>query len=268
MILYLDSLFLMNLEMNLIVLYLLKHRFGWKSGRGRLLLASLTGAFCYLALFFLPGNVWIFTPFMALVSVFLMIKIMLPKRKRRFLIKAMLWGYGYSFLIAGITRAACKSAAMLSGKEITFLSVVLLGLMCGSFLSWCIRAEKAHRNRHIYQVELESEKGNICIRALLDTGNSLKEPISRRPVCLIEEEILAKLTLENELFLRAVPYHSVGCEQGLLYGVEIPGMKICLEDGEMEVKHVICAGVGHSLSKKGKYQMILHPALLEDCDNG
>ena len=111
---------------------------------------------------------------------------------------------------------------------------------------------------------MESAGKKVPVLALLDTGNSLKEPISGEPVCLMEEELLAKITLENPLFLRAIPYRSVGCEQGMLYGVKIPKLEIYTDETCYVADDVICAGVGHKLSTKGAYQMILHPALLAE----
>ena len=124
------------------------------------------------------------------------------------------------------------------------------------------KAKTADKN--MCKAVIQSSGTKTTIVALVDTGNSLVEPISKKPVSIVEEEILAKITLENPLFLRAIPYRSVGCESGTLYGVEIPEIRIFMENTSYVAKNIICAGAPHKLSTKGAYQMILHPALLTE----
>jgi hypothetical protein len=111
-------------------------------------------------------------------------------------------------------------------------------------------------------VILESAGAQISVKALLDTGNRLVEPISGKPVCIVDEEILAKLTLENPLFFRAIPFRSVGCEHGMVYGVQIPKIHIEEEGKTYIITDVVCAGTGHKLSARNEYQMIIHPGIL------
>ena len=122
--------------------------------------------------------------------------------------------------------------------------------------------EHKKKKRSLRSVILESAGVQISVRALLDTGNRLVEPISGKPVCIVDEEILAKLTLENPLFFRAIPFRSVGCEKGMVYGVQIPKVHIEEEGRTYTVMDVICAGIGHKLSARNEYQMIIHPEVL------
>ena len=261
---YLDSLFFMNLVINLWIMKLVTYKFSLEVKEVRLLGAAGLGAGAYIILFFLPGNSLVLQLTGSGLSIPLMLGLIIPKRKRRLFFKMLCMGFSCSFTISGVLRAIFNKWMLFTGQEVT-LFVVLLGVyLCSMAGAWIIRKGKQSAKRHIYQVTITSAGTKTRLKALLDTGNSLVEPFSRRPVCLVEEELLARITLENTLFLRAIPFRSVGCEQGILYGVEIPELKITCEESSYVVKNVICAGVGHKLSEKGVYQMILHPALLEE----
>ena len=261
---YLDSLFFMNLVINLWIMKLVKYKFSLDVKERRIFASAMLGAGSYILLFFVPGKGVLQEIVGSVLSIPFMIWFIMPKRKRRFFLKILLSGLAYSFVIAGVLRAIFNKWMLFTGREVTVFAVLLGVYLCTMAGAWLIRKGKQSARRRIYQVTITSAGVQTRLKALLDTGNSLIEPLSRRPVCLIEEELLARITLENTLFLRAIPFRSVGCEQGILYGVEIPELKITCEESCYVVKNVICAGVGHKLSEKGVYQMILHPALLEE----
>ena len=261
---YLDSLFFMNLMINWGILKLLQYKFSLENTNIRVFLAAAFGAATYVMLFLVPvKSVWwqfAVTGF----SIPLMVSIVLPKRKRRFACKMMGWGLAYSFLTAGILRTILYKWKLFSGKEIT-VGIVLVGVyvcVCVGFRY--IRQRQKAAKKSLCTVTIDSAGVKTRVKALIDTGNSLVEPVSKQPVCLIEEELLARITLENPLFLRMIPFRSVGCRQGLLYGVQIPKLIISCEEETYVVTDVICAGVGHQLSTKQAYQMILHPDLVTE----
>ncbi len=265
--LYLDSLFFINFMTNLGILKLLQHKFSLERVKLRMFCSALFGATTYILLFFIPlANIW----WQLLIqgsSVPIMVWIQLPKRKRRYALKMTAWGYAYSFVIAGILRVVLLKWQLFCGREITVAAVLLGMYFCVQGGLWIFRYKRVSKKSSLCKVILESAGAIITITALIDTGNGLREPISQKPVCLIEEELLARITLENPLFLRAIPFRSVGCEQGTLYGVLLPKLTIVCEEAEYVLKNVICAGIDHKLSSQGTYQMILHPGLLTE-DSG
>lgn len=264
---YLDSLFFMNLMINWGILTLLQYKFSLERVNTRIFIAAALGAATYVLLFFIPlkSALWQFAS-MA-VSVPGMVCIVLPKRKRRYAGKMICLGFAYCFIIAGILRAVFYKWQLFAGREITVFAILAGIYLCVRVGKWCIRKNKNTEKRSLCKVIIESAGVQTMVTALIDTGNSLTEPVSKRPVCLMEEELLARITLENPLFLRAIPFRSVGCEQGLLYGVQIPKLIITCDEDTYVAMDVICAGVGHRLSSGHAYQMILHPALVTK-DNG
>ena len=261
---YLDSLFFLNIMINLWILQLLKMKYSLETKSLRIWLSAAIGAFIYVLSFLLFGGSRFIPVFSMLLSLPIMSRIIVPKRKRRYLLNIMGKGLFYGFVISGILRAVLYKWRAFQGKEITATAVLVGAYLCMRVGCWCIKKGRSASKKCICDVVICSAGTETPIRALLDTGNSLLEPISRKPVCIVEEEILACITLQNPLFLRAIPYRSIGCEQGTLYGVEIPKIKIFAEDASYTAECVICAGTPHKLSSKNMYQMILHPALLTD----
>ena len=261
---YLDSLFFMNLMINLWILKLLNRRFSLEAKGIKLFGAAFLGAGIYIVSFFVPISGFLLQPIIATLSVVLMTGLILSKRKRRYFKRMLGMSLVYSFVFAGILRAVFNKWRIFTGKEITVWAVLCGVYVCTQIGMWTIKCSRQVGRKSLYQVSIKSAGKETGLTALLDTGNSLIEPISKKPVCLIEEELLAHITLENPLFLRAIPYRSVGCVQGILYGVEIPEIRI--RDGEKMIllQHVICAAAPHKLSTKNAYRMILHPALLTE----
>lgn len=261
---YLDSLFFLNFMINLWILQLLNMKFILNTQAFRMWISAGIGAGIYLLSFWFSGNTLFIPLCVMLASLPVMAGIVVPKRKRRYLVRVIGWGLLYGFMISGILRAVLYKWRLLKGKEITATAVLAGAYLCMRVGIWGIEKGKTVGKKCICTAVICSAGVETPIKALLDTGNSLIEPISRKPVCIVEEEILARITLENTLFLRAIPYRSIGCEQGTLYGVEIPKIKIFTENACYTAEHVICAGAPHKLSTKGVYRMILHPALLTE----
>jgi len=115
------------------------------------------------------------------------------------------------------------------------------------------------------EVELTLSGNRKCtVTALVDSGNGLIEPISKKPVSLVEKGIIKEF--ENELLkenFRVVPFHSVGKEKGLLEAYFIERLEIKKEGEKVVVDRPIIAFTSNNISVNRKYQMILHPALLE-----
>lgn len=101
------------------------------------------------------------------------------------------------------------------------------------------------------------------VKALFDTGNTLTEPFSGKPVCIIEREICDNVIKEAgpECF-KVIPFHSVGQEHGILKGLEIDELIIWAGEKKIVQKQAVIALYEGCLSKDKSFQMILHHSLL------
>lgn len=261
--LYWDSLFLIDFLANLGVLTLLKHKFSIRIAKCRILSAAIIGAVLYVcSLFVSVTGIW--TKMLLMISsVWVMVYIVLPKRKRPLIWNVFLFGFLYTSVLSGILRAIFLRVRLFSGKRINLYTLLALMLVCVQIASIYIKNQRVRQTSHICKAVIESADQKITVQALIDTGNCLKEPISGKSVCLVEEPILANIIQDRSLFFRAIPFHSVGCEQGMLYGIEVSKITVVTEAACCVIEHPICAGVRHALSKNAAYQMILPPDFIE-----
>jgi sigma-E processing peptidase SpoIIGA len=259
---YWDSLFLMNMLINWGVLKLLQKRFAISANNIRMGIASFVGGVAYVIVLICWEGNGICQLLATLCSVVLVACIYLEKRKRWLLKKVCIYGLLYTFVISGVLRVVLKQFQHMWRRTVSAEWILIGVFLCVKIGEWYIEREQKEKRRSLHSVILESAGAQISVKALLDTGNRLVEPISGKPVCIVDEEILAKLTLENPLFFRAIPFRSVGCEHGMVYGVQIPKIHIEEEGKTYIITDVVCAGTGHKLSARNEYQMIIHPGVL------
>ena len=138
----------------------------------------------------------------------------------------------------------------------------------------------------IFDLEIDfggEERGAVCIKALLDTGNQLRDPLTGSPVILLEEEVAAASLPDNmRSFLDIawkdyadpwpllwkvdpslvkhlvfIPFQTID-RQSWLLGIR-PERVTCFDKrGARQIKATV-ALVKQVLSPEGKYQALIHP---------
>lgn len=121
--------------------------------------------------------------------------------------------------------------------------------------------ERMHYRKCNLPVILRIGEKRINCRGLMDSGNSLYEPITRRPVVIVEKELLLRNGIaEPEIFF-AIPYHAIGTKNGILKGVLADELKIPMQQGERSWQKVMLGIYEGKISRQDEYQVILHPKL-------
>ena len=140
----------------------------------------------------------------------------------------------------------------------------------------------------IFDVEVTINKKSIKIKALLDTGNLLKDPITGFPVIVVEHkclnEVISEKVLNNldkilggdidELTnykefsetisrFRMIPFSSVGKQNGLLLGIRVDSVDIITNEAIEHVPNVIIGVYEQSFTKNGAYSAIFGLDMLE-----
>ena len=113
-------------------------------------------------------------------------------------------------------------------------------------------------------VELTYQDETVCVWALRDTGNELRDPISGNPVLIVGPKVAERLLgltrqqLENPVEavgflpgLRLIPFHTVGKNNGLLLGMRIQNTKIGKWQGSTVVAFAPCG-----LGERQNYQAL------------
>ena len=128
------------------------------------------------------------------------------------------------------------------------------------------------KKEFLYEVEFLAGNIKISVRAFLDTGNFLYEPIEKTPVSVIEASVLQQyidqplsiwIRKDPNIRIRMIPYHSVGTAYGMMTGIIVTDMKITGKAGTEKIDQGIIAISEEPLSGNGSYDLLLHPDLIK-----
>lgn len=263
--LYIDSLFCLNFTMNLYLLLLVNNHLHRPATRWKLLVGALLGGLGYCIMFILP------VPYVVIKIVVMAIGlnggilyfVFHPSSLQAFLkiLKIMIF---YSFLMGG-GLYLLKNHVTIFRNNMTPISLLLVigGLLWLFFL----RFERKKKNaiKEPCRVIISNGRGSqVTVTAIVDTGNCLQEPISGKPVSVLEKDVFDRLWGEEDFHgFRAIPYKSVGCKNGIMKGYEVPEI-IIEQDGIRKVCRNVYIGLSNvAISGTNPYRMLVHPALID-----
>ena len=113
-------------------------------------------------------------------------------------------------------------------------------------------------------VKIKYKEKEIQIRAMIDTGNLLKDPISKMPVIIVQKEKMKDIiqkqildNLENIIYgtyleeieqdyiqrLKLIPYSSLGNQNGMLIGFKPDEITLEQDGIETKQKNVIIRNI-------------------------
>lgn len=263
--LYVDSLFFINLCMNLYLLILVGKSIPGTATPWRLLTGAAVGALCFVLPFFgnLPGGMKLAV--CGCTGTVGMLCIAFPVRSFKMFLKLLEKLLLYSFGIGGGLLFLIARFPRIRG----FLTAGC-GILCAGgvlFLFWG-RFHRGMKDRQsICRATLVRGGRRMTVAALVDSGNSLTEPISGKPVCVVDEKLYRGLWGSETTGYRAIPYHSIGKKHGIMQAyllqtllVEIEGVKLMLQDVYVAVSKEPIMGAGEAEGESVK--MIINPELL------
>ena len=294
MTIYLDIVLLENLCMNYIILFATGFIMKMKLHHIRLGISALVGGIyeilAYMQIFPIYSNM--------IVKIILsvsMIYIAFSPNGIKALIKQLIMFYLVSFVFGGCAFALLyfikpQDILMKNGVYIgTYpIKIALLGGFVGFILTHV--AFKIFKNRMskkglIYEIEIKIENKSIRLKAMLDTGNQLKDPITSIPVVIVEKEklyeIMPKSILDNvddiiggdwkenesnisyRSRFRMIPFHSIGKQNGMLLGFKVDEVNVITDIDEIKNKKVIICIYNQKLTKKNTYSALIGLDMLE-----
>lgn len=126
----------------------------------------------------------------------------------------------------------------------------------------------------IYKMRLEHKGQSVTFNVLLDTGNSLYEPVTGKPVCIVESRVFDTLNWEANLLQDLdnqeygcpkswISYKSVGTSNGTLPVYCIEQMIIGQGIKVWTQRHAYVGCYEGIFSQREDYQGILHPEMLK-----
>ena len=283
MTIYLDIVFIENLLMNYIILFATGFIQKIQMKQLRLILSSFFGGvyaiISYLNIIPIYSNI-----FMKILLSIIMIYIAFNPQNVRKMLKSILLFYLTSFVMGGCALALLY---MISPKSIVFKDGVLVGTypmkmtiiagLIGFFIiqiSFQINKRQLKKKDMICNLEICINKQKTEVKAYLDSGNTLKDPITKKPVIIVEKskvKNLSDIDLEKiiggdeenieKLKLKIIPFNSIGKQNGMLIGVKPDFVKIEYEDKEEYIYDAVIGMYDKRISKD--YHALIGLELLE-----
>lgn len=268
--LYVDSLFLVNFVMNLYILMLVNRSTLRTAAPWRLLFGAALGGGCYLLMFMLnlPVPLKLFLGAAGAVG---MLPVAFPVRGLRNLLKLTEKMLIFSFCMGGALLFLLRSFSVGENALTGIFGILGVGGIVCVFLGrfpWESKPENS-----FCRVTLVRGEKQVTVSALIDSGNSLVEPISGKPVCVVDEEIFQGLWESGGQLFRAVPYHSIGKKRGILEGYLLPELHVEL-DGMRKVFHEVYIAVSPEtisaadVPEAESIKMIINPRILLKAKRG
>lgn len=290
MTIYIDVVLIENLIMNYIILFTTGLILKLKIQSIRILIASLLGAIYSIIAY--TGVLKIYSSFLLkIVLSVLIVYIAFNPQNVRKMWKDLLIFYLTSFVFGG---AAFALIYIVKPQDIIMKNGLFLGtyplktVMLGAVIAFAViiaafSIVKSRISKKDMFCEIETKINNKIVRtrAMIDTGNMLKEPITNTPVVVVEHTLLYECipkeilnNLENIIGgdfkkvpeqikekyiskLKLIPFSSLGKQNGMLLGIKPEYIKIIKEEEEEIKKNVIIGIYNKSLTKKGEYRALM-----------
>lgn len=295
MYVYAEYLLIENLIINYIILYVTKRFTRTDTSNLRVFIAALIGALYTLIVLIPSFNFLANFLIKIIVSVLLIIVAFNPIKLKK-LVKLFATFYTVSFVFAGASLALfyLTNSKIFFGKGIFYIKEFPLKiLIVGIVVAWIlfkitfqlIQSKISKQNMYVsFTIKLQERK--VKVLGLVDTGNSLKEPISNIPVIVVEfsaikdilpvsiQTIFTKYNENNlniiseimsnsdeHLNFRLIPFKSIGKENGMLLGFK-PDEVILEDETKQKIQEIVIGIYNNHLTSDNDYSALLNPELI------
>ena len=212
---------------------------------GRMILAGFLGG-AYAVAAVLPGGDFLRHGLVKASMAAAICLVAFGASARYFRLTAVYCAMGCLFagLVLAFTQLTGTGLLQLPGGgfyPVSALALLSIGALCLAIVRLLFAGSIQHTARSYETLELRLGEHAVTLRALVDTGNTLKDPMTNEPVLVLDWSAAARLLPESKLreqdFLhpaelmrrlmrehpglraRLVPYRAVGVSQGLLLAV-------------------------------------------------
>ncbi|NLM49806.1 MAG: sigma-E processing peptidase SpoIIGA [Clostridiaceae bacterium] len=291
-VVYVDVLFLVNFFANYIILFLTSKLAKIKPSYTRLFYGASVGALYAVCMFF-PS----LSPLYSIVSKFLfslgLVAISFKIKDVILFFKVLGVFYFVSFALGGgaffllfFTGSGAKLGAFIS-NGILYINVPLYLLILSSFFVLILILVLSRFFKTIFRSEnllkdlrIQVLGEIVDIKAFIDTGNTLHDPITDSPVAVVcyekikpyipeesrevfeSSDGISKILGTHRLNFRFIPFSSLGKESGMLIGFKPDCAWIVDDDKEKVIENLIVGVYNRPLSKDDKYHAIIGPEIL------
>ena len=290
MTIYIDIVLIENLLMNYIILFATGVILKIPIKHVRLILASFVGAI-YTIIAYISGLKIYSNFFLKFILSVIIIYIAFNPNQLKKLLKYTLMFYLTSFVFGGAAFALIyivKPQEILENNglvlnsnslKVIFISAIIAFIVV--IIGFKIVKNKISAKDMYCDLKIKINDKNIETKAMIDTGNFLKEPITNTPVIVVEHtllydcipkeilnhmesilggdfsEIPDQVKEEYVSRLKVIPFSSLGKQNGMLLGIKAEKVIVKSEEEEKKTENAIIGIYNKSLTKRGEYRALL-----------
>lgn len=293
-VVYLDMVMAVNFVMDVFLLWLTGRLARQKTPLLRLVLASLIGSMYFLLVLFPPMKLHYSWGTKLVISLLMVSVAFRPANWPSFLRLTALF-YVVSFGVGGAILALFSQRVFTTVLGVFFERnspslawwILPIGLLLFAvLLALGKRYLRSRITAHFYPVQIKLGEQTVCGTAFVDTGNALRDPLTKKAVAVADydllsplfpgtiQEVLArrpeeglaipaeKLSREWITRLRLVPYRGIGGQDGVLWGFRPDSFFVQKGEVWQTIDGAIIGINQGTLSADGHYQMLLHPEMI------
>ncbi len=290
MTVYIDVVFLENLILNVIILYATSLIAKTNLKIIRTLISASIGSIYAIMYYIFQIGLYSNIIFKFVLSV-IMIYVAFNPKEFKTLLKVLILFYLTSFVFGG---ASLSVIYLVNAQRINIQNGMIIGkytmntIFTGIIIAFIVIViafkiikSKISKNDLFCDIRFKINNKEIKTKAMLDTGNLLKEPITNIPVVVVEHKLLYDV-IPNEILdnienilggdledisdevksdyiskLKVIPFTSLGKQNGILLGIKADELIVEEMNGEKKIDKVIIGIYNKELSKKRAYSALI-----------
>ncbi|WP_033829298.1 sigma-E processing peptidase SpoIIGA [Bacillus andreraoultii] len=303
MTVYLDIIWLLNFLFDSLLLYLTGLILKRKITKLRIFIGGFIGSLIVFAPFTAIATL-LSSPFIKVCISILMVWVAFGFKRLRFIITNLLSFYLVTFTTGGALiglhyllsfRFDVSNTFMLAqvrgfGDPISWLFVALAFPLVLYFSRRTIDSWETRKIQYdqLIDVDITINNQTIRLKGLIDSGNQLYDPLTKKPVVIVSlektanifpEEVLAVFQDVNKIWkedylpmewvhkISIIPYRVVGKENQLMAAVKPEEVVIHDGDEAYHTNRLLLAFVNQKLSSEDSFDCIIHPKILQQSDH-
>lgn len=280
--LYVDVLFLINMCMDFYIFAIIKKIMGCTATYLRIFLISIICSVFTIIIIVLPLKSIIIKYIMIHLGINVIgTKTALKLKSKLNVLKAVILLYIMTFLFGGILNWLTYYRNI-NVEQLLLAGLIVFILIRGAIIIYTFYERKLGK---ICEVTISLNLRQLKLKGLVDTGNSLVEPISKKPVNIVPLDVIKELLTRKQInyietFLEYgmesidtdwdelnglcyIPYCSVGKKNGLLPAIRVEEMKIIQGEKIIEITKPIIGICQNDFVSDKRYHIILNPKLVD-----
>ncbi len=284
-VIYIDTLFIINFVMDIFIFITASLVLSQKIALKKIFISAFIAASLYCmsviipSLQTLPLNLYyVILPCMPIIYLFR------PNTITKFL-KVYLVNFLIASMIGGVAISVYYQAYWYLGKQPS----IIIPFLCGGGVTLLIYSYSTSLRQKVLLLQCEAKisfvvsENKITLEGIVDTGNTLYTPFSKRPVTVVSvdkieqylstetREFISDLQTSTDLAqmisrtsssLQLIPFRSVGCANGMIAAIRVD--EVTISRGNYTYTHDdIMVGIANNhVFKDDSYSVLIHPDLV------